>query len=152
MDKIVSYCKERLENKGFKITPQRLSIFCCLVKSKDHPSAEIVYQQVKNEFPNISFDTVNRTLLSLWEKGMIRMVESGYGPRRFDADLKKHHHFRCFNCKKIIDFDCPEYDNIKIPKDIANRYKIFRQEIILEGLCPACLQKEEVVHKFLSKK
>ena len=152
LDKVVSYCKERLENEGFRITPQRMTIFCCLVESKDHPSAEMVYQKVKKEFPNISFDTVNRTLLSLWEKGLIRIVEGGSGPRRFDANLKKHYHFRCSNCKRIMDFDCPEYDNLKIPEDIANSCQVFRQEIILEGLCPDCLQKEEVVHKSLSKR
>jgi len=41
-----------------------------------------VYQEVKKEFPNISFDTVNRTLLVLLGKGLVKMVESGYGPRR----------------------------------------------------------------------
>jgi hypothetical protein len=30
-----------------------------------HPAAEAVYQIVEKEYPNISFDTVNRTLLTL---------------------------------------------------------------------------------------
>jgi len=104
----------------------------------------MVYQKVKKEFPNISFDTVNRTLLCLSEKGLIRMVESGYGPRRFDADLKNHYHFRCCKCKRIIDFDCTEYDNIKVPEDVTKRFKVFRQEIILEGICSDCIQKRTV--------
>jgi len=143
-----SYCKEKLEQNSFRITPQRISIFNYLVESKDHPSAEMVYYEVKKEFPYISFDTVNRTLLCFFAKGLIRMVESGYGPRRFDANLKKHYHFRCYNCKRIIDFDCSEYDHIKIPEDINRRFKILKQEIILEGICPDCLQKKEVNPKF----
>lgn len=141
MEKTYSYCKEKLENMGLRITPQRLSIFCCLVQSKSHPSAETVYKKVRKEYPNISFDTVNRTLLCLLEKGLIKMVESGHGPRRFDADLTQHHHFRCLYCKKIIDFESQNYDNIKIPEDIRKRFKIFRQNIILEGICPTCLDK-----------
>jgi len=115
-----------------------------LIESKDHPSAEMVYHRIKREFPNISFDTVNRTLHCLSEKGLIRKVESGYGPRRFDANLRTHYHFRCSNCKKIIDFDCSEYGNIKIPEGIAKRFKVLRQEIILEGICPECLTKNTV--------
>ncbi|MDD3655276.1 MAG: transcriptional repressor [Atribacterota bacterium] len=144
MEQTVSFCKEKLEQNGFRITPQRIGIFRCLAESRDHPSAEMVYQKVKKEFPNISFDTVNRTLLCLSEKGLIRMVESGYGPRRFDADLKNHYHFRCCKCKRIIDFDCTEYDNIKVPEDVTKRFKVFRQEIILEGICSDCIQKRTV--------
>lgn len=141
MNHTASYCKEKLEQNGFRVTPQRISIFRFLVESKEHPSAEMVHDKLKEDFPNISFDTVNRTLLCLAAKGLIRMVEGGYGPRRFDADLKKHYHFRCYQCKRIIDFACPEYDQIKIPEDIARRFKIVRQEIILEGICPDCQKK-----------
>lgn len=138
-----SYCKEKLEQSGFRVTPQRISIFYYLLESKEHPSAEMVYDQVKEEFPNISFDTVNRTLLCLVNKELIKLVENGYGPRRFDADLNQHYHFRCRNCKKIIDFNCPEYNQVKIPEDIARKFKVIRQEIILEGICPDCLKKLE---------
>lgn len=136
------YCKEKLEEKGLRITPQRLSIFCCLVNTKSHPSAEVVYKTVRKQFPNISFDTVNRTMLCFLENGLIKMVESGYGPRRYDADLKQHYHFRCLECKKIIDFESPEYDNINIPEDIKKRFKVYNQKIILEGICPDCLKRK----------
>jgi len=143
------HCKEKLNEKGLRITPQRLGIFCCLVDSKAHPCAETVYQIVRKQFPNISFDTVNRTMLSLYDKGLIKMIESGYGPKRYDADLKQHYHFRCLKCKKIIDFESPEYDKIKIPEDINNKFKICNQKIILEGICPDCLAQDE--HKPVSK-
>lgn len=143
LDHKIYYCKEKLEQSGFRVTPQRLSIFCHLLESKDHPSAEMVYDQVKEEYPNISFDTVNRTLLGFVDKELIKLVESGYGPRRFDADLNQHYHFRCRNCKKIIDFNCLEYNQIKIPEYITRRFKVLRQEIILEGICPDCLKKLE---------
>ncbi len=137
------YCKEKLEKNNFRITPQRLSVFCCLVDSKSHPTAEIIYRRVRKEFPNISFDTVNRTLLSLLEKGLIKIVEGGHGARHFDANLKQHYHFRCLKCKKIIDFECIEYDNINIPEDISDKFHVLRKKIILEGVCLECLEKEK---------
>ncbi len=142
MENTSTYCKEKLEDNGFRITPQRLSIFRCMVDSDSHPSAEKVYKSVKKEYSNISFDTVNRTLLCLLEKGLIKKVEGGHGPRRFDANLKPHYHFRCIFCKSIIDFECSAYDNIAIPEDIKKRFKVLKQKIILEGICPTCLDKK----------
>ena len=144
MENTKLYCQEKLENNGFRITPQRLRIFRFLVESDSHPSADMVYQEVRKEFPNISFDTVNRTLLRLYQKGLIKMVESGHGPRRFDANLKQHYHFRCMYCKRMIDFTSREYDNIKIPEDIRKRFKVLRQKIVLEGVCQKCLQRERM--------
>ena len=143
MEKTSKHCKEKLENNGFRITPQRLSIFSFLVETKSHPSAETVYREIKKEFPNISFDTVNRTLLALMDKGLIKMVESGYGPRRFDANLKQHYHFRCLKCKSMIDFQSGEYDNISVPEKIKKRFKVLKQEIILTGICPECVEKQK---------
>ncbi len=140
MENAEVYCKEKLKNYGFRITPQRLKIFNCLVESDSHPTAEIIYKKVRKEFPNISFDTVNRTLLCLVNKGLVKIVEGGYGARHFDANLKKHYHFRCLHCKKIIDFECPEYDKIKVPENVKKKFKVLRQNIVLEGICPACLR------------
>jgi len=151
MENAVHYCKEKLEDNGFRITPQRLAVFYCLVESDSHPSAEAVYQEVRKQFPNISFDTVNRTLLCLSEKGLIKMVESSHGPRRFDANLKKHYHFRCMYCKRMIDFECPAYDNIEIPEDIKKRFKVLRQKIILEGICPSCFENKKRKNDYLEK-
>lgn len=137
-----NYCKEKLEQKGLRITPQRLSIFCFLTNTNLHPSTEKVYLEVRKEFPNISFDTVNRTMTCLFKNGLLKMVESGYGPRRYDANLKPHYHFRCLECKKIIDFDSPEYDRIKIPEDVQKKFNIYNQKIVLEGICPDCLKKQ----------
>ncbi len=134
------YCKEKLNEKGLRITPQRLGIFCCLVNSDSHPTAEFIYKKVRKEFPNISFDTVNRTLLYLVDKGLVKIVEGGYGARHFDANLKKHYHFRCLHCKKIIDFECSEYDKIKVPENVKKKFKVLRQSIVLEGICPECLR------------
>lgn len=151
MEDIYLYCKEKLENGKFRITPQRLSIFRCLMESDSHPSAEMIYNKVKKEYPNISFDTVNRTLLSLLEKGFIQMVESGHGPRRFDAELRLHYHFRCLYCKRIFDFDCPSYDKIEIPEEIKKRFKVLRQNIVIEGICSECFRNKKKKNDYLEK-
>ena len=55
---------ERSRQVGLKITPQRLAVYKALIQTDTHPTAEEVYQMVRQELPNISLDTVNRTLLT----------------------------------------------------------------------------------------
>lgn len=142
MNKRALDASEMFRNKcreaNLKITPQRMIIFNALVDDKGHPTADIVFQRVRKKIPNISFDTVSRTLLSFVEMGLLKVVE-GYGrPKRFDTDTDSHHHFQCLKCNKIIDFCDTGFDTMEIPREIKNRFTITGKKVVLEGLCDAC--------------
>jgi Fur family peroxide stress response transcriptional regulator len=142
MNKLNSDAGDILRNKcreaNLKITPQRTIIFDALVNDKGHPTADIVFQRVRKKIPNISFDTVSRTLLSFVDMGLLKVVE-GYGrPKRFDTDTDSHHHFQCLKCNKIIDFCDTALDAIEIPKDIKSRFTVTGKKVVLEGLCDSC--------------
>lgn len=133
--------KEKCRENSLKITPQRTAIYKELMKAKDHPSADILYKRVRGQLPNISFDTVYRTLLSFFEMGIIDIVE-GYGePKRFDPDTRNHHHFRCVKCGNITDFYSELYDTIKIPREIKKEFNVTKKRVILEGICKSCSGK-----------
>ena len=84
----------RSKEHGLKITPQRIAIYQELLKAKDHPCADDIYKRIVKKIPNISFDTVNRTLLTFSKIGITNVVE-GYGQsKRYDPDLNTHHHSR----------------------------------------------------------
>ncbi len=126
------------KENGLKITPQRTAIFQELLKAKDHPTADDIYKRIVKKLPNISFDTVNRTLLTFSKIGMIKVVE-GYGQaKRYDPDLGIHHHFRCIRCGRIIDFHHKDYDNIAVPAEINERFTVTSKKVVLEGLCGKC--------------
>ena len=123
---------------GLKITPQRIAIYQELLKAKDHPSADIIYKRLIKRIPNISFDTVNRALLTFSKIGIANIVE-GYGqPKRYDPYIDIHHHFRCIQCNRIIDFHNKAYDNISVPKEIQKQFSVFNKKVVLEGLCDRC--------------
>ena len=123
---------------GLKITPQRTAIVQELLKAKDHPTADDIYQRIVKKMPNISFDTVNRTLLTFSKIGITKVVE-GYGQaKRYDPDLGIHHHFRCIRCGRIIDFHNRDYDNIAVPAEISKRFTVTSKKVVLEGLCGKC--------------
>ena len=41
-----------LRDDGFKITPQRTAIVDYLLRTEDHPSAELIHKVVRRKYPN----------------------------------------------------------------------------------------------------
>ena len=124
-----------------RVTPQRVAIYRELAKSKDHPSADTMYKKVVEQFSNISFDTVYRTLLTFVEIGLVRLVE-GYGEaKRFDPDLENHHHLRCVKCNTIVDFLEKSYDSIKVPPKVKKNFTVLNKRVVLEGVCNECRKR-----------
>jgi len=128
---------------GLKITPQRVAIYKELVSSQKHPSASMIYRKIKNYFPNISFGTVNNTLLTFSEIGLAKVVESSGDSKRFDPNLVPHHHFKCIRCGKIVDFYNDAYDVINVPAAINTRFVVLGRKMYLEGLCDKCRIKKK---------
>ena len=142
----------RSKKHGLKITPQRTAIYQELLKAKDHPSADIIYKRLIKRVPNISFDTVNRTLLTFAKIGITHIVE-GYGqPKRYDPDLNDHHHFRCIQCSRIIDFCNKSYDNISVPEEIQKQFTVLSKKVVLEGLCERCNKKNILRRRYSHEK
>jgi Fur family peroxide stress response transcriptional regulator len=138
---LYSLCRQ----KQLKITPQRVEVYKALMASDEHPSAEAVYKKVKKNLPNISLDTVNRTLNTLSLIGAAFVVEGSGDVKRFDGNLENHQHFKCVKCKKIFDFQCNAFENIKVPEELGQKFKVLRATVYIEGLCQSCLEKENKI-------
>jgi Fur family peroxide stress response transcriptional regulator len=133
----VSEFRNCCRHAGLKVTPQRIAVFKALLASREHPSADMVYKEVRRDYPNISLDTVNRTLGTISNIGQAFTVEGSGDARRYDADLSDHQHFRCLRCKKIIDFHHSDFDNVMVPEELKN-YDIVRKTVYFEGFCDDC--------------
>ena len=138
IDKQIRWFTDLCKKNGLKVTPQRIVIYKELIKADEHPSAETLYAKVRKTFPNISFDTVNRTLLTLTETGAAFIVAGSGDVRRYDGDREEHQHFKCVKCKRIIDFHHKAFDNVKVPADIIKRFTVLRKSVYLEGICDLC--------------
>ena len=77
---------------ALKYSRQRESIKLFLMNRKDHPTADMVYVNMREKFPHISLGTVYRNLSLLAEIGEITKI-STEGPDRFDANQNPHYHF-----------------------------------------------------------
>ena len=138
LDEKTRWFTGRCREFGLKVTPQRVAIYGELIKTNKHPSAEMLYKKVRRVFPNISLDTVNRTLLTLNEIGAAFVVEGSGDAKRFDAGLEEHQHFKCVKCKRIVDFHHTPFDDIKLPAGIGEKFTVLRKTVYLEGICDLC--------------
>ncbi|AQT69499.1 Oxidative stress genes repressor [Anaerohalosphaera lusitana] len=125
-------------DKGLRLTPQRAAIYRILAGSKEHPSAESVWREVRKEMPRVSLDTVNRTLLTFAEAGLAFVVAGSGGAKRFDANLDSHQHFKCVKCNEIVDFHHEPFDDILVPPELPSGFRVLRATVYLEGLCDNC--------------
>lgn len=99
-----------------KHSKQREMIKDFLMSRHDHPTADVVYMNVRQQNPNISLGTVYRNLTLLADIGEIQRLRLGDGVDHFDADTSPHYHFVCGHCGKVIDLKMDSIDGIK---DIA---------------------------------
>jgi len=123
---------------GLKVTPQRLAVYKVLIETNEHPSAEMAFRRVRKLLPNISLDTVNRTLSILSEIGAASVVEGSGDAKRFDGNPNAHQHFKCIKCKRIIDFYHKPFENVKVPANIGEKFTVLRKTVYFEGICDSC--------------
>lgn len=139
-EKLESF-RQKCRDHHLSMTPQRMAIYEVLIGSGDHPSTEDIFERVRTAFPDIAIDTVYRTLTTFAEMGLIHLVE-GYGEaKRYDPDVASHHHFRCRQCHKIIDFQDAGFDGLQIPDAIQAKYEVSNVKVVLEGICDRCRQE-----------
>jgi Fe2+ or Zn2+ uptake regulation protein len=124
-------------SRGLKITPQRQSIFRVLHESTVHPTAEAVYDAVREEMPSISLRTVYQTLNDLAAMGEIQAIELGTGSARFDPHIGPHHHLVCEACGKVQDLEA-EFPGVTVPADNDFGFTVTATEIVFRGRCRDC--------------
>jgi len=138
---IVEYFREKCHRHDLKVTPQRQAIFEALHKSRIHPTADQIFNIVRKQYPSISFDTVNRTLLTFAAIGLAHVVE-GYGnSRHFDPNMDPHHHAHCIKCGSILDFYNSDFDRLEIPEEVRKKFRVLNKKVVISGLCRKCQKK-----------
>ena len=117
---------------------QRDAIMTYLKSRTDHPSAEQIYENVRQTMPNISLGTVYRNLTLLNELGEIRTIFAGTGADRFDANTMPHDHFICRGCHSIQDLPHASQRSEKALARDGFTGVVETSYTYYYGLCDAC--------------
>lgn len=126
-----------------RYSKQRELIYQNLKNRCDHPTAEIIYTDLKRTNPGLSLGTVYRNLNFLVSAKMIRKLDVGQSTVHFDADLSAHHHFVCDHCQQVYDIT---YDDKYLKNDIqhSTNHQINKVELVFSGICKDCLEHKKM--------
>ena len=116
----------------------RNSIYAYLCGTKEHPSAEMIYNDLKADIPNLSLGTVYRNLKQLEEIGRVIRVTKVNNYERYDANCEDHVHFVCDRCERVIDIMDADIHKATAALNIPNGLKVKRLQIVIEGTCGIC--------------
>lgn len=128
------------EGRSLRFTRQRRVILDVLRHVDTHPSADEVYEMVRQRVPRISLGTVYRNLEQLAERGEIRKLAIGGTIKRFDGNPQPHYHLRCLRCQRVFDAPMAVIDDIEKPLEERTGFLIQGHHLEFFGLCPACRQ------------
>jgi Fur family peroxide stress response transcriptional regulator len=135
MDTMINKLKER----DFRITPQRLAVLKILAESKGHPSVEDIFKQVKPNFPTTSLATIYKTVNLLKKIGEVVELDFSEESNRYDGNKPyPHPHLICTKCKTIMDPDMATFEDLS--KELARKtgYEILNHRLDFFGVCPRC--------------
>jgi Fur family transcriptional regulator, peroxide stress response regulator len=143
MKAVPAVLRQRLRDKGLKLTPQRYAIYETLCSTESHPTVDEIYGAIKQVFPMLSLNTVYATLSSLKEAGLIAEVPVQQSPARFDANMDQHHHLVCLGCHKIEDVYDARLDRLKLSNAKNLGYTINAHRVEFQGYCGRCQKRNK---------
>ena len=135
-----SELKKELISVGIRPSAQRLAIYEFVKNNPSHPTADVVYDALRDELGSLSLTTVYNTLKLFVDAGLVQMLTIDDTFRCFDGDTSSHAHFRCDVCGRIVDFRIKS--NFLAIVDGLNGFEIKEAQLYLKGLCPLCKNKE----------
>lgn len=108
----VNQIKDRLIEKGMKVTPQRIAVLEAIYALKNHPTAEMIMEHIKDTHPGIASATVYKVLDALEENQLICRVKTEKEIKRFDGIVENHHHLYSSESNEIKDYINEDLDQL----------------------------------------
>jgi Fe2+ or Zn2+ uptake regulation protein len=124
-----------LSEKDIRPSHQRIKILEYLLENKQHPTVDMIYNELHEEIPTLSKTTVYNTLSLFNEAKLVRILSIDDNEARYDIDIENHGHFICKKCGDIHDF---EINLDSLVKDNLDEFEINEKHIYFNGICPKC--------------
>lgn len=137
---------QRLQAQGGRMTWPRRLILEALECLSCHPTAEELFEVVRQRDPTINLSTVYRTLRWLETEGLVstRRFEDRSRQDRFDpAHPTEHFHFICRNCKEVFEFDSSLIRQAQAQFAQESGAMVESVSVVFYGLCARCRRLEK---------
>ena len=123
--------------KMVRYSETRDIIYNYLYDTKAHPSAEMIYNDLKIVLPKLSLKTIYTNLRFFEEHGKVVRVANVNGSDRYDANCEEHVHLVCDECGAVIDVMDADIRKAKKACQVGQA-KIKSIHIVLHGTCEKC--------------
>lgn len=134
MKSFFAVCRSR----GLKCTPQRVEIFRALLGARDHPGVDDLRKKLAPRLNRLSPDTIYRTLGLLEELGMIQRIHGAGERARFEILHRRHSHFVCIRCGRIVDIPHAPSDKTNNPPPVEAAGRVTSFQWVWRGICRVC--------------
>ena len=117
-----------LKKEGLRFTEQRKSIWDEITSSDDHREAEDIFLSLRKKNINVSRATVYRTIDVLVKNNLVRKLDIGDAPSKYENKIDSHHHDHmiCLETGDIIEFYNEELENLQDEIAKKHGYKVIR--------------------------
>jgi len=122
-----------LRSRGYRMTPQRLSILQVL-HDGGHLSPAQIFERVQQT--GMTETTVYRTLEFLARNGVVLVADRGN-----ELAGNSHHHIICSNCGAQMEIDPALLTPAISQIEGKTGYRLTASHLTFYGLCPECISK-----------
>lgn len=128
----------QLKKFNIRMTNQRYAILEYLLLKGNHPTANEIYEYLKNDFPNMSVATIYNNINFFKKAGIVTELPFADGSSRFDLTKTHHYHVICANCGKVEDFDYPNFEEAERIAEKQTHFKVINHSFKVTGICLEC--------------
>lgn len=132
---------EALREKGYRATSQRIAICRFALDSREHPSAQKIYREVKRLHPTVSLATVYKTLQVLRELRLVQELAFAQDETRFDSNSAPHVNVVCLRCGSVSDVDDRAVQQVVARAASSTRFTVTGQRFDIYGICEKCARR-----------
>ena len=124
-----------------KYSRQRESIRQNLLHRADHPTADMIFEDIRKIYPKVSLGTVYRNLSLLSDLGEISRMSSLGGADRYDGITEPHNHFVCRTCGNVLDIKDQVTETLSEEAGKHFEGRIEGCSVTFYGTCPDCMKR-----------
>lgn len=115
------FLKNKLKDKGLKVTPQRMVVLKAIFEEISHPSAESLIIKIRENNSDLAIGTIYNILDTFVSKGIIVKIQTDKNQMRYDPITEEHHHIYLKEDDEIIDYFDQELTKIVKEYLITNK-------------------------------
>jgi Fur family transcriptional regulator, peroxide stress response regulator len=134
------HIKSYLTKNGIRPLQKRVKIMHYLVSHRNHPTVDVIYNDLVQKINSLSKTTVYNVLNLFIEEGLVNALNIENNELRYDADTSAHGHFKCKICGGVFNFIINKEE---LPNPMLSNFRIDHFQYSLKGVCSFCNEKME---------